>query len=140
MPAFSQIGMARLGTCDERLQRVFKKVVQTVDCSILCGHRGKAEQDAAVAAGNSQTPWPTSKHNSYPSKAVDVAPYPVKWGSEGSAEQRRKDIARFYLFAGYVKAVADSMGINVRWGGDWDGDIDFNDQSFDDLPHFELVD
>jgi hypothetical protein len=33
-------------------------------------------------------------------------------------------IARFYFFAGYVK------------GG---GDVDFNDQNFHDLPHFELA-
>lgn len=140
MGTFSATSSHRLATCDERLQRVFTQVVKTFDCTILCGHRGKEEQDAAVAAGNSQTPWPTSKHNGLPSKAVDVAPYPVRWGAEGTPEQRRKDIARFYLFAGYVKASAEALGVKLRWGGDWDGDADFNDQNFDDLPHFELVD
>jgi peptidoglycan L-alanyl-D-glutamate endopeptidase CwlK len=27
----------------------------------------------------------------------------------------------------------------IRWGGDWDSDDIFDDQNFDDLPHFELV-
>jgi peptidoglycan L-alanyl-D-glutamate endopeptidase CwlK len=139
MPTFSAASLSNLKTCDERLQRVFVEVVLSFDCTVTCGHRGRADQDAAVAAGKSQTPWPTSKHNSSPSKAVDVVPYPVKWGTEGTPEQRRKDVARFYLFAGYVLAVAKSLGIALRWGGDWDGDKDFNDQRFDDLPHFELA-
>jgi peptidoglycan L-alanyl-D-glutamate endopeptidase CwlK len=28
---------------------------------------------------------------------------------------------------------------HIRWGGDWDGDQDFRDQTFDDLAHFELI-
>jgi peptidoglycan L-alanyl-D-glutamate endopeptidase CwlK len=34
--------------------------------------------------------------------------------------------------------VASEEGVNVRWGGDWDGDRDIDDQTFDDLPHFEF--
>ena len=30
------------------------------------------------------------------------------------------------------------MGIDLIWGGDWDGDTDLNDNNFDDLVHFEL--
>ena len=61
--------------------------------------------------------------------AVDVCPYPIDWNNK----------ERFYHFAGYVKGIADSMGIKIRWGGDWDGDTVFDDQSFHDLPHFELL-
>jgi len=32
------------------------------------------------------------------------------------------------------------MGIRLRWGGDWDGDTELDDNKFDDLPHFELDD
>lgn len=71
---------------------------------------------------------------------MDVAPYPIDWGTEGSAEERRKALARFYHFAGYVLAVADAQGVGLRWGGDWDGDQTFTDQAFDDLVHFELLD
>lgn len=34
---------------------------------------------------------------------------------------------------------AQDLGVSVRWGGDWDMDGDTTDQTFNDLPHFELV-
>ena len=140
MPSFSKASLEKLDTCDPRLQMIFKEVIRYVDCTILCGHRGQKEQDEAFAKGLSKLKWPNGEHNKVPSRAVDVAPYPVKWGEQGTAEQRKKDIARFYFFAGYVKSVADNMNIKLRWGGDWDSDLDFNEQNFDDLPHFELID
>lgn len=30
------------------------------------------------------------------------------------------------------------MGVTLRWGGDWDSDTEVNDNSFDDLVHFEI--
>ena len=134
MPNFSQTSKDKLATCDPRLQLVFNEVIKHVDCTILCGNRSKVDQDKAVAEGKSKTPWPTSKHNAMPSKAVDVAPYPIDWSS------KTKTLARFYFFAGYVKSAANSMNIKIRWGGDWDSDLDFTDQNFDDLPHFEIID
>ncbi len=127
--------MQRLATCDARLQALFNEVVTHFDCVVLCGHRTKEEQDAAVAAGNSKTPFPKSKHNPSPSKAADVAPFnrpdqPVDW----------KDRERMTLFAGLVLGIAKVRGIHVRWGGDWDEDTDVKDNTFDDLVHFELVD
>ncbi len=47
-------------------------------------------------------------------------------------------IQRWALFVGYVLGTASMMGVNLRWGGDWDGDRDLADQDFDDWPHFEL--
>jgi hypothetical protein len=35
--------------------------------------------------------------------------------------------------------MASSMGIKIRWGGDWNGDWKVKDNHFDDLPHFELI-
>ena len=129
MPRFSETSLRRLNTCDPRLQVLFEDVVRYYDCSILEGHRGKADQDKAVAEGKSKTPWPRSKHNALPSMAVDAAPYPIEW----------TDLKRFYHFAGFVLGMAASMGLKLRWGGDWDGDRDLNDQSFNDLPHFEIM-
>jgi len=31
------------------------------------------------------------------------------------------------------------MGVTLRWGGDWDRDTEVQDNSFDDLVHFEIV-
>lgn len=132
MRKFSDQSLNRLGQCHPDLQRLFNAVIAICDCTVLCGHRTKLEQDEAVRTGRSKTPWPTSKHNAIPSMAVDVAPYPVQWDGVNAR-------IRFYHFAGVVRAVADDMGIKIRWGGDWDGDWDLFDQSFNDLPHFELV-
>lgn len=135
MPKFSKISIQRLATCDTRLQSLFNEVVKYFDCVVLCGIRSKADQDAAVAAGRSKTPYPKSKHNPLPSRAADVAPFnrqgaPVDW----------TDRERLTLFAGFVLGVAKVRGIPIRWGGDWDQDTEVKDNSFDDLVHFELVD
>jgi len=73
--------------------------------------------------------YPTSKHNTYPSLAVDVMPYPIDW----------RDLYRIYYFVGYARGVANQMGIPIRCGADWDGDFNLKDQNFHDLPHFELL-
>ncbi|WP_419800008.1 hypothetical protein [Terasakiella sp.] len=99
------------------------------DCTILEGHRDKDRQNQMVAEGKSQIRWPGGKHNTVPSLAVDVTPYPIKWD----------DRERQTLFAGYVLATAKSMGVTLRWGGDWDRDTEVRDNSFDDLVHFEIV-
>lgn len=140
MPQFSARSTDRLVTADRALQRVFRLVVMRYDCSILCGHRGQVEQSIAYAERRSHAMWPDSPHNTLPARAVDVAPYPIDWGESGSTERRRKAIARFYHFAGYVLSTAEREGVALCWGGDWDCDRDFSDQSFDDLVHFELAD
>jgi len=128
MPAFGRTSRSRLETCHPDLQRVFKKVVKTWDCSVLEGHRSKEKQDKLFSEGKSKVRWPNSKHNPEVSMAVDVAPYPIDW----------EDLGRFYMFAGYVLRVAEEEGVKLRYGGDWDGDGRTADQTFHDLPHFEL--
>ena len=129
MPHFGPRSIENLSECHPSLQRLFKEVIKHYDCAVICGHRGKEEQDRAFFEGKSKLTFPMSKHNKVPSLAVDVVPYPVDW----------RDRDRFYYFAGLVKGIASSMGIKIRWGGDWDSDNNFKDQSFHDLPHFELV-
>lgn len=121
MYQYGKTSRSRLDTCDERLQRLFEKLIETQDITILCGHRGQEEQDAAYAAGKSNAQWPQSKHNTKPSQAVDAAPYPVKW----------EDISSFQKMAVSVKALAEQMGIQVRWGGDF--------TKLKDYVHWELV-
>ena len=77
------------------------------------------------------------------SHATDSAPHPIKWG-KGDTKEDAKERARFYHFSGLMFAACAELlsegkiTHTLRWGGDWDSDKDFNDQSFDDLPHFEL--
>lgn len=125
---FSERSKRNLSEAAPPLQKLFNEVIKYYDCAVICGHRGQAEQDAAYHAGTSQKKFPESKHNQTPSLAVDVVPYPIDW----------QDKERFRYFGGLVKGLAIGLGIPIRWGGDWDGDNDFTDQTLHDLPHFEI--
>lgn len=135
MPAFSDFSLQNLKSCHLDLQIMGHEVIKYFDIRVLCGHRTEAEQTAELNADPPTTTlaWPNSKHNSYPSMAVDWVPYPVSW------ERSIMNYARFYHLAGLVRGLALKMDINIRWGGDWDSDFVFTDQRFHDLPHFELV-
>lgn len=130
MPKFSSKSKARLDTCHPLLQEVFNEVIKNVDCTIIEGVRSLETQQEYVRKGVSKTM--KSKHlkqdDGY-SHAVDCIAYPIDWN----------DKSRNYLFAGYVKGVADSLGVELRLGADWNGNFTAKDQSFHDLPHFELA-
>lgn len=129
MNKFSLKSQERLNECHPLLQKLFLEVVKHYDCTVICGHRTKEDQDQAFRSGMSKVQWPDSKHNKRPSLAVDIVPYPVDW----------QDKTRFYHFIGFVMGMAATMGIKLRSGADWDGDFDLKDQNFFDLPHFELA-
>ena len=130
MYKYSKTSKGRLSTCDERLQKVFNEVIKYVDCSILEGHRNEERQNKLFEEGKTKVKYPKGRHNSSPSRAVDVTPYPVDWD----------DRERQTLFAGFVLGIARSMDIKLRWGGDWDMDFQVMDNRFDDFPHFEIKD
>jgi peptidoglycan L-alanyl-D-glutamate endopeptidase CwlK len=134
MPSFSITSKRRLATCHPDLQKLFNKVIERRDCTIICGHRTEEEQNEAYRTGHSQLKFPQSKHNLNPSNAVDVMPY-----FDCEPHIRWNDLESTYNFIGYVQGIADELGVKIRSGSDWDLDLDFNDQSFMDLPHFELV-
>ena len=120
---------SRLITCDQRLQKVFLEAIKVMDISIICGYRGEAAQNKAFNSKNSKVEWPDSKHNTKPSKGIDAVPYPSMWDNE----------EELYYMAGIIKAISVNIGIEIRWGGDWDSDNDFTDNEFNDLGHWELV-
>ena len=126
---YSQKSLERLNTCHPDLQRLFNEAIKHVDITIIDGVRTKEQQEEYVKTGKSKTM--NSKHlkqaDGY-SHAVDAMPFPIDWNNT----------SRNYLFAGFIKGLAVSMGINIRMGADWDGDFDTKDQTFNDVPHFEL--
>ena len=128
MARFGKRSRRNLNTCDKRLQDLFNEVVKHFDCSVLVGFRDRDGQNTAYASGHSKVKWPNGKHNTKPSFAVDVAPYPINWD----------DRERFIYFGGFVKGCAYRMNIPLRWGGDWDSDTQLSDNKFDDLVHFEV--
>lgn len=132
MNNFSTNSLNALETCDTKLQFLFHTILQTRDCTIIQGVRFEDSQMEAYNSGKSKLKFPESKHNSIPSRAVDVAPY-----IDGKA---RFDDRNCLYFAGFVLGVAKILGINIRCGFDWDIDGNVNDQKFNDGVHFELID
>lgn len=135
MPKFSARSLAALQTCHADIQAIFNEVILHFDCTVVQGHRGEQEQNAAFKAGKSKLQFPQSKHNHQPSMAADVVPYPIDWN----------DTDRMRYFAGFVKGIATllyrqgAITHQLRWGGDWDRDTELKDNRFQDLPHFELI-
>lgn len=127
MPKFSSKSLDRLAECEIPIQRLMLKAIEKVDFSILCGYRGKVEQDSAFKKGTSKLKFPNSKHNKNPSHAVDIAPYPLNW----------KDINSFIQLSTTIKETWNELteeekdGWKLEWGGDW--------ANFKDYPHYQIV-
>ena len=131
---FGATSLARLETCDQRWLPVMHDAIRYMDISVLCGHRGKADQNKAYQDGKSKLIWPNSKHNRMPSLAIDVAPWDkdlrgIDWDNR----------PRFAYMAGLIIGIGAGHGLTIRWGGDWDMDGEMRDHSFHDLPHFEIT-
>lgn len=136
-------------------QEMCNRVIKRRNITLLRGHRNETDQNEAFESGASTKQWPYSKHNSLPSMAVDVAPWPIPdgWGDlDGQTVQARdlnwKERVKFYeMCASFEDAWTEmcdedpalAAEYKLRFGKDWDGDGDYRDQSFDDLPHIELV-
>jgi len=45
----------------------------------------------------------------------------------------------YFIVWGVIYACGVQKGLHLRWGGNWDGDSNFNDQTFNDLGHVEIV-
>jgi hypothetical protein len=130
MPTFSKSSLDKLKTCDPKLQKLFNEVIKYFDCVIICGYRGKEEQNDAYNRGKSKVQFPNSKHNSLPSKAIDVAPFidgKISWDSRQCS-----------YFGGLVKGISIMLGIDIIWGGNWSNNNNLNSNKFNDLVHFQL--
>ena len=129
MYSFSKRSAKNLESAHNDLQQLFNEVIKVIDCTIIFGHRTEEEQEHQFEMGHTKLHFPRSNHNHNPSLAVDVAPYPIDW----------HDRERFVYFAGIVKGIASGLNIKMRWGGDWSNDNDLHDQTWMDLPHYELL-
>lgn len=131
MKVFSKRSLRNLEQCHPDLQKLLRAAIADSLCpdfSVICGYRGPEAQNKAFAKGFSKLRFPRSKHNKLPSLAADLAPWPIDW----------HDRKRFIELGRNVVLIARRIGIDIRWGGDWDGDGDVTDERFSDLPHFEL--
>lgn len=121
MPKLSNTSIQKLNTCHTDLQRLIYAVAKEEKCAVICGFRGRYEQEKAYIAGKSKAKFGQSKHNLKPSMAVDVVPLPLNW----------EDIEAFERLGEKIMAKAEELGIKIRWGRDFTG--------LKDYPHFELI-
>jgi len=134
MPKYSKTSKGKLATCHKDLQTIFEYVIKYFDNSIICGHRTEEKQNAAYRKGYSKLKYPQSKHNKLPAMAVDAIPWPIVWDDH----DRMRHFAGYVMMAGKMLKEQGKITHNVRWGGDWDMDTELKDNTFQDLPHFEL--
>ena len=132
MYKFSDKSLEKLSSCHPDLQKLMKEAIKysVIDFGISCGTRNQKEQDEAYRTGRSKLQYPNSKHNQTPSLAVDVFAYvggKVSW-----------ELKYYYYLAGVIMTTAKKLDIDIRWGGNFNENGSFSDDSFVDCPHFEL--
>lgn len=130
----------------ERLKGVHPKLVEVVEMAIqltkqdfmvLEGVRTPERQKELYAQGRTK-PGPkvtwTLNSNHFKNAqtgyghAVDLVPFPVDWS------HKKLDVVSNAMFA-----AADTLGVKIRWGADWDRDGKPREKGESDSPHFELV-
>lgn len=149
---------SNLISCHPRLQQLADKALEVAnkcgrDITIVEGHRSLERQAKLLAEGFSTLK--EGKHNTYPSQALDFAPYHVSYGYLSGHPDQVKAIAskhgtsyetamqkvcsEYYIIAQCFMIAAAELNIPIRWGGDWDRDNDVFNNTFDDLGHIELL-
>ena len=102
------------------------------DFTVICGHRDKAGQDEAIRNKTTKVSFPNSAHNQLPSCAIDVIPYPFTSWDDPAMLTGWKKISDAMFVA------AKEVGIEIRWGGDFNRDGNKTTSDAWDKPHFEL--
>ena len=124
MYKFGKRSRERLKGVDTKLVNVLNELIKMMDVTVIEGLRSAERQKELLAKGATKVKY--SKHME--GKAVDIAPYPIDWENRDG----------FYYMGGMIRGIAKQLGIDIRFGGDWDSDGDTKDNSFDDLVHIEL--
>lgn len=115
------------GVHDDLIRVVHRAIrMTTVDFSVTEGLRSKEDQMALFQSGASRIM--NSRHLT--GHAIDLAPW--------VAGRTRWDWPLFFPIANAMKMASLEENVLIRWGGDWDGDGDTEDETFKDGPHFEL--
>ena len=140
---FGRISRGNLDTCHLDLQLIMEEGIKVsqVDFGISEGHRSVEKQKEYFDRGLSQIDGITKKgkHNYDPSMASDIYAYiPGK-------PNLSYTVANLAYLAGVITSVAKRLLTNgkithkIRWGGNWNRNYEIiTDQTFQDLPHYEL--
>ena len=130
----------------ERLQGVHPKLADVVkmaieltkqDFTVLEGVRTPARQAELYAQGRTKpgqkVTWTLKSNHFINAKtgyghAVDLVPFPIDWS------HKKLDVVAKAMFA-----AADTLGVEIRWGKDWNRNGVSGEKGETDSPHFELV-
>ena len=144
---YGKRSVEQLETCHEDLKKILYMAISVcdVDFGVSEGNRSIERQYKLYIEGKSQIDGKLKKgkHNSKPSEAADIYIY------TRDLETRRKiayDRVHLAYVAGVITTCAKILCERgeikhlIRWGGNWNGNgILLIDQSFDDMPHFEII-
>lgn len=108
-----------------KLKLLLTEAIKTspIDFTVIETVRTLEQQRIYVAKGTSKTLKSRhipSTNKSGMCEAFDIAPYPIDW----------KNIKRFVVLSDHIKKTANTLGINIEYGGDW--------KTFKDYPHYQL--
>lgn len=135
--------LVALEFADVRLVNLAHEVAKHRSMVVREGFRDEAEQNKAFAEKKSQKKWPDSLHNTKPCRAIHFIPLDqngkIPWVTGTSVGNSVEQRLFYTLFAGEVIGIGKMLGYEIRWGGDWDGDFELNDQKFHDLCHYEVI-
>lgn len=154
---YSKSSQAVYDELHPKLQAILLVVKRYWNHTLLDGKRTQAEQEKNVAKGVSKTmdskhlPRDRDGHINFETGeawAVDAMPYPIDWdavelGLNALKVLKTKTpnymaVLEAYKFSGFIAGVAAAQGTLVRQGTDWDGDNQFEEHNFIDIPHTEL--
>lgn len=131
---FGKRSIKSLNSSHPDLTVVMKQALsfEVMDFCVIEGHRNEKRQNWLFEMNKSQKRFPHSKHNKKPSEAVDIAPWvngKISWYAP-----------YFHVLSGVILAAAKLRGVEIRWGGNWNRDLEpLTDQTFQDLGHFEVI-
>ena len=147
MNQFSKTSAERLATADPYLIEVFNAAIAIcpVDFGIAQGARTIDEQREYFNDKKSKINPDAYEIDELPKKAKHIVTddYPLAGAVDIYAyipgTGASWDKSHLCLIAGVVLAIDKQKENRLRWGGNWDGDGEIiSDQTFQDLPHFEL--
>lgn len=131
MAKMSKASAVKLISCHPDIIKVIDAL--DIEITVIEGHRTIERQKQLIKEGKSKLKKADSgKHTMMPSEAIDIAPIingTIYWTNTKA----------FYDLSKKVMAKAEELGIKLRFGGDWDSDGDYTDQTFNDLVHYELA-
>lgn len=114
-----------LSTCDKRLQDMANMMLSRseFDLTITDGYRDETAQNWAYVNGKSKAKFGQSKHNVFPSKAIDICPYPIPKDWDPN-DRKWQEMALNAMWC------AGKLNIPIKWGGTF--------KTIRDFPHFEI--